>query len=143
MLRAARIAAVVGSVCGVGVAMAYGSVRAAVSVFYAVLTVTLFVPVLGGLYVPRAARREGLAVFNRMRTDATYEKLMAATRQIWQSGYDRKAMLGGKHRVGVPRGVDHEQTHGVRTLALVLKVLEDEWEHTGMSHEVELPAIFA
>jgi Na+/proline symporter len=41
--------------------MAYGSVRAAVSVFYAVLTVTLFVPVLGGLYVPRAGRREGLA----------------------------------------------------------------------------------
>ena len=60
VLRAARIAAVVGSVCGVGVAMAYGSVRAAVSVFYAVLTVTLFVPVVGGLYVHRAGRREGL-----------------------------------------------------------------------------------
>jgi solute:Na+ symporter, SSS family len=60
VLRVARIAAVVGGVCGVGVAMAYGSVRAAVSVFYAVLTVTLFVPVLGGLYLPRAGRREGL-----------------------------------------------------------------------------------
>ena len=36
------------------------SVRAAVSVFYAILTVTLFVPVLGGLYVPGAGRREGL-----------------------------------------------------------------------------------
>jgi SSS family solute:Na+ symporter len=61
VLRVARIAALVGGVCGVGVAMAYGSVRAAVSVFYAILTVTLFVPVIGGLYVPNAGRREGLA----------------------------------------------------------------------------------
>jgi SSS family solute:Na+ symporter len=41
--------------------MAYGSVRAAVSVFYAILTVTLFVPVVGGLYVRRAGPREGIA----------------------------------------------------------------------------------
>ena len=61
VLRVARIAAIVGSVCGVAVAMVYGSVRAAVSVFYAILTVTLFVPVVGGLYVRDAGRREGLA----------------------------------------------------------------------------------
>jgi SSS family solute:Na+ symporter len=61
LLRVARIAAVVGGICGIGVAMAYGSVRAAVSVFYAILTVTLFVPVIGGLYVRGAGRREGLA----------------------------------------------------------------------------------
>jgi SSS family solute:Na+ symporter len=61
VVRVARIAAVVGGVCGVGVAMAYGSVRAAVSVFYAILTVTLFVPVVGGLYVRRAGPREGIA----------------------------------------------------------------------------------
>jgi SSS family solute:Na+ symporter len=61
VLRVARIAAVVGGVCGVGVAMAYGSVRAAVSVFYAILTVTLFVPVVGGLYVRRAGPRAGIA----------------------------------------------------------------------------------
>lgn len=61
VLRVARIAALVGGVSGVGVAMAYGSVRAAVSVFYAILTVTLFVPVIGGLYVRDAGRREGLA----------------------------------------------------------------------------------
>jgi L-aminopeptidase/D-esterase-like protein len=51
LLRVARIAAVVGGVCGLGVALVYGSVRAAVSVFYAILTVTLVVPVVGGLYV--------------------------------------------------------------------------------------------
>ncbi len=61
LLRVARIAAIVGGVCGVGVAVVYGSVRAAVSVFYAILTVTLVVPVVGGLYVRSAGRREGLA----------------------------------------------------------------------------------
>jgi len=45
----------------VGVALVYGSVRAAVSVFYAILTVTLVVPVVGGLYVRNAGQREGMA----------------------------------------------------------------------------------
>lgn len=61
VLRVARIAAVVGSICGVGAAMVYGSVRAAVGVFYAILTVTLFVPILGALFVRSAGRVEGLA----------------------------------------------------------------------------------
>lgn len=61
VLRIARIAAVVGGICGVGVALVYGSVRAAVSVFYSILTVTLFVPIVGGLYVRGAGPREGLA----------------------------------------------------------------------------------
>jgi len=61
VLRAARVAAIVGGVCGIGVALVYGSVRAAVSVFYAILTVTLVVPVVGGLYVRGVAGSEGLA----------------------------------------------------------------------------------
>lgn len=61
VLRVARMAAIIGGICGVAVAMAYGSVRAAVSVFYAILTVTLFVPVVGGLYVRGAGQREGMA----------------------------------------------------------------------------------
>lgn len=61
VLRVARAAAIVGAFCGVGIAIVYGSVRAAVAVFYAILTVTLFVPILGALYVRGAARREGLA----------------------------------------------------------------------------------
>ena len=61
VLRVARAAAAVGALCGIGVAMVYGSVRGAVAVFYAILTVTLFVPVIGGLYVPRAGHRAGLA----------------------------------------------------------------------------------
>jgi SSS family solute:Na+ symporter len=61
LLRVARVAAIAGGACGVGVAMIYGSVRAAVGVFYAVLTVTLFVPVIGALYVRGAGRAHGLA----------------------------------------------------------------------------------
>jgi SSS family solute:Na+ symporter len=61
VLRVARLAAVVGSLCGVGVAIVYGSVRAAVGVFYAILTVTLFVPILGALFVRGAGRAAGLA----------------------------------------------------------------------------------
>jgi len=61
MVVVARIAAVAGGVCGIGVAMMYGSVRAAVGVFYALLTVTLFVPVVGALYVTGTGRAQGLA----------------------------------------------------------------------------------
>jgi SSS family solute:Na+ symporter len=61
LLRVARIAALAGGVCGIGVAMIYGSVRAAVGVFYAILTVTLFVPVIGALYARGAGRVHGLA----------------------------------------------------------------------------------
>ncbi len=61
VLRVARIAAIVGGICGVGVALIYGNVRAAVGVFYSILTVTLFVPILGALYVRGAGAREGLA----------------------------------------------------------------------------------
>ena len=61
VLRVARAAAIAGCICGVGVAMVYGSVRAAVGVFYAILTVTLFVPVIGGLYFRGAGHRDGLA----------------------------------------------------------------------------------
>jgi SSS family solute:Na+ symporter len=61
LLRVARMAAVVAGACGIAIAMVYGSVRAAVGVFYAILTVTLFVPILGALYVRGAGRVQGLA----------------------------------------------------------------------------------
>lgn len=61
VLGVARGAAIAGALCGVGVAMFYGSVRAAVAVFYAILTVTLFVPVVGALVARRTGRTEGLA----------------------------------------------------------------------------------
>ena len=70
LLRVARAAAVAGGACGIGVAMMYGSVRAAVGVFYAVLTVTLFVPLVGGLFVAGARRAHGIAALGQRHSRA-------------------------------------------------------------------------
>ena len=51
VLRAARVAAVVGAFAGVCLALfVHSSVRSAITVFYAILTVTLFVPVIAALH---------------------------------------------------------------------------------------------
>jgi SSS family solute:Na+ symporter len=60
LLRAARVAAMLGAVLGLGLAMMHGSVISALSQFYALLVVTLFVPIVAGLY-GRPTRRAGLA----------------------------------------------------------------------------------
>ena len=60
VLRVARWAAVAGGAAGVGLSFAYTSIAGALTTFYSLLTVTLFVPVLGGLFVARAGRREAL-----------------------------------------------------------------------------------
>lgn len=60
LLRVARRAAVTGGSIGVGLAIVVPSVIDALSVFYSVVTVSLFVPVLAGLYVRRTGTREAL-----------------------------------------------------------------------------------
>jgi SSS family solute:Na+ symporter len=59
LLRVARLAALVGIGAGVGLAFVIGSVIAAIDIFYAILTVTLFVPVLGALHTT-VRPRDGL-----------------------------------------------------------------------------------
>lgn len=61
LLRAARVAGVAGAVFGLVLAMMHRSVIEALSTFYAVMVVTLFVPVIAGLYSRRTSRRQGLA----------------------------------------------------------------------------------
>ena len=61
VLKVARRAAVTGGSIGVGLAIVVPSVIDALSVFYSVVTVSLFVPVLAGLYVRRAGTPEALA----------------------------------------------------------------------------------
>ena len=51
MVRVARIGAVVGACAGIALAFVFASVVAALDAFYALLTVTLFVPVIGALHV--------------------------------------------------------------------------------------------
>lgn len=50
MLRAARLAAIVGAAAGIALAFVFSSVVAALDAFYALLTVTLFVPVIAALH---------------------------------------------------------------------------------------------
>jgi SSS family solute:Na+ symporter len=61
LLRVARIAAVAGAACGLALALWFDTILDALSVFYSLLTVVLFVPVVAGLYAAGTTRGEGLA----------------------------------------------------------------------------------
>jgi SSS family solute:Na+ symporter len=61
VLRVARITAVAGGTIGVLLAIVSPTVIGALSIFYALLGVSLFVPVVAGLYVRRAGTPEALA----------------------------------------------------------------------------------
>ena len=61
VLRVARLAAVAGTILSVALAILASSVADALSIFYTLLTVSLFVPVIAGLYVPSAGAPEALA----------------------------------------------------------------------------------
>jgi SSS family solute:Na+ symporter len=60
LLRVARLAAVGGGVLGVLLAIYLSTIVMAMTVFYSLLGVSLFVPVLGGLVSRRAGQREAL-----------------------------------------------------------------------------------
>jgi SSS family solute:Na+ symporter len=53
VLRVARLAAVAGAAGGILLAMVTPSITAALGIFYALLTVSLFVPIVAGLFVAR------------------------------------------------------------------------------------------
>jgi SSS family solute:Na+ symporter len=61
LLRVGRATAVAGGVIGVLLSIWLQTVIGAITVFYSLLVVTLLVPVMGGLYVPRAGSREAFA----------------------------------------------------------------------------------
>ena len=61
VLRVARSAAVVGGALGVGLAVVSESVVDAMAIFYTLLSVSLFVPIVAGLYLRRAGTPEILA----------------------------------------------------------------------------------
>jgi SSS family solute:Na+ symporter len=61
LLGAARLSAIAGAALGLALAMAHRSIIAALGTFYAVMVVTLFVPIFAGLYARRTSRRQGLA----------------------------------------------------------------------------------
>jgi SSS family solute:Na+ symporter len=61
VLRFARVSAIAAGVIGVGVALLSETVLGALRIFYAIMVVTLFVPVLGALFVGRVSPASGLA----------------------------------------------------------------------------------
>jgi SSS family solute:Na+ symporter len=61
LLRVGRATAIAGGAVGVLLSIWLQTVIGAITVFYSLLVVTLFVPVIGGLYVRRAGSREALA----------------------------------------------------------------------------------
>jgi SSS family solute:Na+ symporter len=61
ILRAARVLAVTGSLVGYLLTFTFDSVVSALTMFYSLMVVTLFAPILGGLYLPRAGRWGALA----------------------------------------------------------------------------------
>ena len=60
LLTVARRAAVAGGVLGTGLAIVAASIASVLQLFYTLLTVSLFVPVLGGLYTRRIGSREAM-----------------------------------------------------------------------------------
>ena len=61
ILLVARITTVVAGAIATAVAIVSPGVIAVLAIFYTILSVSLFVPILGGLYVPRAGTAEALA----------------------------------------------------------------------------------
>ncbi|MEQ1758453.1 MAG: sodium:solute symporter family protein [Vicinamibacterales bacterium] len=61
LLRVARYAAIAGAIGGVLLAIRLPTVTAALGIFYSLLSVTLFVPIVGGLYTRRAGTPEAMA----------------------------------------------------------------------------------
>jgi SSS family solute:Na+ symporter len=60
MLRVSRVTAVIAGILGVVVAFVATNVITALSIFYTLMSVGLFVPIVGGLYVRRAGSREAM-----------------------------------------------------------------------------------
>jgi SSS family solute:Na+ symporter len=64
LLRVARLTAIGGGMIGILLAIVLQTVIGALTIFYSLLVVTLFVPIIGGLYVPRAQSREALVAIS-------------------------------------------------------------------------------
>ena len=61
VVRVARVAAIVGGTLGTAIAIFSDSIVDALSIFYTLLAVSLFVPVIVGLYIRRVRTPEAIA----------------------------------------------------------------------------------
>ena len=83
MLRVGRATAVMGGAAGVLLSMWLETVIGALTVFYSLLVVTLFVPVLGGLYTRRAGSTQALAAITAGVLTLFVVRFVLAPRPAW------------------------------------------------------------
>ncbi len=83
VLLVARIAAVSGGAAAVGLAIVSQTVVDALSVFYTLLSVSLFVPVLAGLYSARASAREAIAAMAAGVAAVVVVQVVNGGRPVW------------------------------------------------------------
>jgi len=83
LLRVARIAAAVGGVLGVLLSIYLSTIVQAMTVFYSLLGVSLFAPVIGGLWSRRAGSREALGAIAAGVTTLLVVRFGAVGRYPW------------------------------------------------------------
>ena len=83
LLRVARVSAVVGGTLGVVLSIYFTTVTQAVGMFYSVLAVTLFVPLLVGLYSRRGGSAEALAAIAAGISTMLVVRFLLAGRYWW------------------------------------------------------------
>jgi SSS family solute:Na+ symporter len=64
VLRVARAATVLSGALGVGMAIAASSIATVITIFYTLITVSLFVPIVAGLFLPRTTARDAMAAIS-------------------------------------------------------------------------------
>ena len=91
VLAVARRAAVAGGILGTVLAIVAASIASVLELFYTLLTVSLFVPVLGGLYTRRVGPREAMgAIAGGVGTFVTVQVVAAGERMLGMT----PAMIG-------------------------------------------------
>jgi solute:Na+ symporter, SSS family len=88
LLRVARFAALVGGACGVGVALLAETIYQVLSIFYTLLSVSLFVPVVVGVYARRFGTPEAVA-------GILAGVSVVASARLWPSGLGLTPALQG------------------------------------------------
>lgn len=91
VLRVARTAAVAGGLLGIALAIVSESIISSLSIFYTLLSVSLFVPVMAGLYTRRAGVPEALAAIG---TGVTLVIAFQLVRGGIGYGYVTPALIG-------------------------------------------------
>ena len=121
VLAVARWAAVGGGVLGTGLAIVAASIASVLGIFYTLLTVSLFVPVLGGLYTRRVGPQEAMgAIAGGVGTFITVQ-VLAGGRPVLGMTPAMVGLLGAlvgcglvaaRRAVVARRAAGHERTRG-------------------------------